>query len=322
MALGAVSDSVIPNYGIYHLGIGGSSGDWSLFANKFVGSISQPMITHKAKYTSNFIPATDLSVGASSLPVDVFVNPGFTGNLLNQHDNSTITPVDTITTTGVRYLDTAIATTPAGLGAINLTSGWLYNNVSWTWTDVTFETWLYMSSRSSDTPSIFDTRPWGVAATTAPNTCAFYVTQSGSLGMWTATAYGFTLGNAAVSLNAWNHVAWVNHNGIWSGYINGVLAGTLANSTLHAQGSATQFGLGVNSSAFNLTSGKFYGSLFQPMITASAKYTGNFSPASDLSAGATNALFFLNPGAIGSLADAVTGQTMSVGGTIVTLGSR
>jgi len=278
------------------------------------------MITHKAKYTSNFIPATDLSVGASSLPVDVFVNPGFTGNLLNQHDNSTITPVDTITTTGVRYLDTAITTTPAGLGAINLNSGWLYlPSVSYSWSDLTVESWVNFSNATSGVASFFDFRqPNGTSDTPG----SFYMTSNGSICMFSPQGGSQMFGSAKVPLNSWAHIAWVLHNGMWSGYINGTLAGTVSNNTMQFSPSAQYLNIGVDSHNWNLTTYKWLGSIFQPMMTASAKYTANFTPAHDLSVGASNVLFFLNPGANGSLADTVSGQTMDVGGTIVTLASR
>jgi len=115
-------------------------------------------------------------------------------------------------------------------------------------------------------------------------------------------------------------VAWVIHNGTLSIYTNGALSGSTTGSS-YTYNKQT-FTIGADAGSWSMTNYKFLGSVFQPMVTASAKYTSNFTPAADLSAGASNALFFLNPGANGSLADTVSGQTMGVGGTIVTLGSR
>jgi len=273
------------------------------------------MITHKAKYTSNFIPAADLSVGASSLPVDVFVNPGFTGNLLNQANNSTITPVNTITTTGVRYLDTAITTLPTGLGSINLSSGYLWNSVSWSWTNLTLEAWVNMSTFNNQNIGIFDSR----SQSNKNFGNAWFVNSSGYTSVFSAPS-GFThnFGGPSVPLNSWAHVAWVHNNGTMTTYVNGVLAGSASTSSLVS--SAVEIYLCVDPYTLALTGDKFQGSVFQPMITASAKYTGNFTPAHDLSVGASNVLFFLNPGANGSLADTVSGQ-IQVGG-VVTLASR
>ena len=61
------------------------------------------------------------------------------------------------------------------------------------------------------------------------------------------------------------------------------------------------------------------------MVTAKAKYTANFTPANDLSVGASSnpVLFFLNPGIGGVLEDLVTQQTMSIAGNSVpATGSR
>ena len=88
-------------------------------------------------------------------------------------------------------------------------------------------------------------------------------------------------------------MAWVIHNGTLRVYTNGVLSGTTTgtNYTYNKQ----CFTIGVQAAGWSLTSYKFIGSIFQPMVTASAKYTSNFTPAHDLSVGASNALFFLTP---------------------------
>jgi hypothetical protein len=84
--------------------------------------------------------------------------------------------------------------------------------------------------------------------------------------------------------------------------------------------STSIFSIGVDADQWNLTDYKFNGSIFQPLVTAEAKYTANFVPANDLSVGASSdpVLFFVNPGVSGSLQDLVTGQTVSMGGTSVT----
>jgi len=62
------------------------------------------MVTLSGKYTSNFTPATDLSVGAASQPLGFFINPGMSGNLQDLVSGSTPTMMNTVTATGLRYL--------------------------------------------------------------------------------------------------------------------------------------------------------------------------------------------------------------------------
>ena len=74
------------------------------FGNKFIGNVFQPMITTNAKYSSNFTPATDLSVGASSQPVAFFMNPGITGNPIDLATGNTVLSQNGASATGYRFL--------------------------------------------------------------------------------------------------------------------------------------------------------------------------------------------------------------------------
>ena len=63
------------------------------------------MITAKAKYPANFVPATDLSVGASGDPVVFFVNPGIKASLQDLVSGNTVLITGTgVSATGQRYL--------------------------------------------------------------------------------------------------------------------------------------------------------------------------------------------------------------------------
>ena len=62
------------------------------------------MITTNAKYSSNFTPATDLSVGASSQPVAFFMNPGITGNPIDLATGNTVLSQNGASATGYRFL--------------------------------------------------------------------------------------------------------------------------------------------------------------------------------------------------------------------------
>jgi hypothetical protein len=73
--------------------------------SKFDGSVFQPMITAKAKYPANFVPATDLSVGASNNPVLFFVSPGSSASLQDLVSaNTMIIQGSGVSATGLRYL--------------------------------------------------------------------------------------------------------------------------------------------------------------------------------------------------------------------------
>ena len=85
--------------------IGWSSSNSFSSRYKFNGSMFQPMITGKAKYPANFVPATDLSIGASANPVLFFVNPGVSGSLQDLVSTNTMVIQGTgVSATGSRYL--------------------------------------------------------------------------------------------------------------------------------------------------------------------------------------------------------------------------
>jgi hypothetical protein len=90
---------------IAQLGIGVASDNWNLTAYKFRGKLFQPMIAASTKYVSNFVPLNDLSVGASSLPVVFFMNPGVSGDLSDLVTASSVPIFGTaVTATSSRYL--------------------------------------------------------------------------------------------------------------------------------------------------------------------------------------------------------------------------
>ena len=211
---------------------------------------------------------------------------------------------------------------PSVAGALNLASGWLYENVSWSWTNITLEAWINMPSRTPQSCSLFDSRVF--QSTTATTGCAWYINANGSLGMFTQSASLHNLGVDTFSLNSWVHVAWVLSSGTWSAYINGILTGTIPESTMRVGSSTVNISIGADAANWNLTNYKFNGSIFQPMVTAKAKYTTNFVPANDLSVGASSnpVLLFVNPGPSGGFQDLATATSMSMGGSAVTQALR
>ena len=139
------------------------------------------------------------------------------------------------------------------------------------------------------------------------------VDTNGKIQVGTSTwGYSFS-GNPSVPLNSWTHVAYVFNNYVWSGFVNGVKVGSYNDTsnlpyspTLHmAIGLCPGVGAGVYTN-------KFIGNVFQPMITTNVKYSSNFTPATDLSVGASTqpVAFFMNPGIAGVPIDLVTGNTL------------
>ena len=84
---------------------------------------------------------------------------------------------------------------------------------------------------------------------------------------------------------------------------------------------SVQLGLCVACDNWNLTLYKYLRKIFQPIITASAKYVSN---SNDLSIGAASqpVAFFMNPGIAGNLTDLVTASSVPTDGTAVTQAPR
>jgi hypothetical protein len=292
-------------------------GDYSLS-----GGISNVRVSTSAVYANPWTPVPvsyPLAFPFAAAPFTVVLVQG-SGPSNVENPSQSITKLTQISSL---YVPTLYSNIPPGkVGALNFASGWLYETVSWSWTNVTMEAWINVPSRKSDTIGIFDTRAF--QSSTPNNAGVLYINPNGTLGLYAASSGLHALGSATVPLNTWSHVAWVLYNGTWSSYIDGILTATLPNSSAAVGSSATNLTLGGDASSWNLTNYKYNGSIFQPMVTAKAKYTANFTPAVDLSVGASSdpVLFFLNPGVSGGFQDLATGQSMSMGGNAVTQSVR
>jgi len=224
--------------------------------------------------------------------------------------SSAITDINAFTTKLMPALGSNLPTSLAG--AVDLTSGWLSQpTVNITFTDLTLETWVYMNQTTTGwTPSIFDTRPQS-----GSDGVGFWISSSAQLGFYVGQSVNraFPLGGA-VPLNTWTHVAWVLRSGQWTGYVNGVNTGVSVSNPLQSA-TMPRMSLGVTADAWSATVYKFLGKLYQPMITPTAKYTANFTPATDLSAGAASAAFFLNV-AGNVFQDVISGNVMNTYSTV------
>ena len=214
---------------------------------------------------------------------------------------------------------------PSLAGAMDLSSGWLYkSSLTITFTNLTMESWVYYSGSGSSTNSaLFDTRLQQCPLDNLQG-CAPYIAADGTLGIYSQRLSRLNPLGGNVSYNTWTHIAWVLNNGTWNAYINGILVGSVSNSSVQQASPIPQLGIGIACDNWTLNSYKFHGKVFQPMITASAKYVSNFVPANDLSVGASSlpVAFFMNPGVSGSLADLVTASSVPTYGTAVTTAPR
>jgi len=275
------------------------------------GSISNFRLSTSAVY------ANPWTAVPSSYPRAFPLTAAATTVILLQGSTPTnmITPSQTVTeytTISSFYVPSLISNVPPSLpGAVNLASGWLYEPVSWSFTNVTFESWVNCADFSGNT--FFDLRPFNGVSGTAPVICYF---SNNHASLYTVGTGDFT-SSASLSTNTWIHVAWVIYNGNATIYVNGVQVANASGAS--SAMSATHLTIGTDASAWSLSTRHFNGSIFQPMVTAKAKYTANFTPANDLSVGASSnpVLFFLNPGIGGVLKDLVTQQTMTIAGNSV-----
>ena len=127
-----------------------------------------------------------------------------------------------------------------------------------------------------------------------------------------SNGFSHTFTGKAVSLNVWTHVAWTFNNYSWSAFINGVQLDTASDSSGAAYSPILHFSVGGSAGDWSSTQYKYFGNVFQPMFTRSVKYSANFTPATDLSVGASSqpVAFFMNPGIAASLTDLATGNAV------------
>jgi len=225
-----------------------------------------------------------------------------------------ITPSQTVTeytTISSFYVPSLISNVPPSLpGVLNCQSGGFYeSSVSISFTQLTLEAWVYMTSvpAGGGAGSLFDNRYVGQGPNT-PNCLQCGVDQAGKLEVGNSV-WGASFSGTAVPLNSWTHVAYVFNNYLWTGFVNGVQVGTINDTSGLPYSPTLHMGIALCPPSASYV-GKFIGNVFQPMITTGIKYSSNFTPATDLSVGASShpVVFFMNPGITANTTDLATGN--------------
>lgn len=131
--------------------------------------------------------------------------------------------------------------------------------------DFTYEAWIYPRALSNSMNLLFDHRT-GSGHTTG---MFIYVSSAGKLGIYSATE-----STGTVSVNQWNHVAFVRSSGTLTYYINGASSGSVA---FTRNNSDTTCMIGTNNDG---ASGYYWnGYLSNVRYARAALYSGNFTPA-------------------------------------------
>lgn len=139
--------------------------------------------------------------------------------------------------------------------------------------DFTIEFWAYPTSFASASYPIY-------SATNGSKTdvLAFELNTSGVLGVYVTRAGGvawsiISNGNiGTLTLNTWNHIAFVRNGSAWRGYVNGV-AGSLSTTSSDTVETFNQLSIG----AIINNTGWFAGYIDDFRITRFARYTSNFT---------------------------------------------
>jgi hypothetical protein len=143
--------------------------------------------------------------------------------------------------------------------------------------DFTIETWVYATATMANN-SIYDSRPGANGAYPT-----IWMTTGGKVAYYTGTLFRITAA-AALSLNAWHHIAAVRSSGITTLYVDGVSQGTYtdANNYVNSAGYPT-VGNGYDRTLYH-----WAGYIDELRVTKGvARYTANFTtPATAFATGA------------------------------------
>ncbi len=141
--------------------------------------------------------------------------------------------------------------------------------------DFTIEFWIYPTSFASATYPLYS--QFNRSTT---NAFAFEINTSGTVFVYVTNAGGaawsiINAGNiGTLTLNAWNHVAFVRNGSAFRGYVNGV-QGALSTNSSNTIETFNGFNIGATGAG---TSGYFTGYMDDFRIARFARYTANFVP--------------------------------------------
>ena len=233
--------------------------DARLVKGQALATVSPP--TTPTTLTSGGITASNVSMLCN------FTNAGiYDGKMANNYETVSTAQV---ATSPVKY--------GSGSMKFNGTSDYLasFNNVPMGTGDCTIEAWVYPTYTGSGAYAIFTTGPGGTA-----NNLRFGVNASTLyLDILGAAVFGST--GPTIPTNVWVHMAVTRANGVWRGFINGVLMGTTTTQgTASITGTERYIGLlGPTGAAGNTPGGWWSGYIDDLRVTQGvARYISNFTP--------------------------------------------
>jgi hypothetical protein len=171
-----------------------------------------------------------------------------------------------------------ISTTQSKFGGSSLAGGRVLYARPWSIAganNFTFEAWVYQTGRDN-IPTIF------------ADYISFYI-NNGYPGFFSG---GQNIGSIQISLNTWNHIAWVRSSGTITVWVNGQNAGNFANSTTMDSTASPNVGIG----GYPNDAGNNFGSGFLDELRISnvARYTAAFTPSTTPFQNDANTLLLLH----------------------------
>jgi hypothetical protein len=252
----------------------------------FNGLIDEARITAGVVYTENFVPQGQLNVLAGTRGLWNFDSP----DTLDRSGNANHgVPVGTPSFSndvppGISIPSPPPSPAPTVNHSISLNGGSAYVNVPANATlnlagPLTVEAWIKTNSLASQ-QGIIERYDWHSAAggyglrLTSTGKLAFFAIKS-------ASEMDSLESQASVVAGRWHHVAGV-HDGIQMRlYLDGVLVGTRAATTIPLSGSASlKIGARGDDATF-----KFNGLIDEARVSAAALYSSNFAPEMNLNVG-------------------------------------
>ena len=224
---------------------------------QYNGWVDEVRVSNSARYTANFTPATTPFVNDSNTLLLLHMD-GTDASTYFEDDNGVRAKIGLIQNSSTAV----ISTTQSKFGGTSLAGGRIAYARPWSiasGSDFTFEAWVYQTGRDN-IPTVF------------ADNISFYI-NNGNPGFFSGSQRN---GSIQISLNTWNHVAWVRSSGTLTVWVNGQNAGSWANSTTMQSATALSYGIGgyPNDSSNNFVSGF----LDELRISNSARYTATFTP--------------------------------------------
>jgi len=138
--------------------------------------------------------------------------------------------------------------------------------------DFTMELWVNTARVDATYQGLIDTRPSGQASAAKPQ----LIISADTIGFWVGTTK--RLSTTRIQVNTWHHVAVVRKASVTSMFLDGVLTGSIADTTDY--GSSNDVVMGVLGDNRTYSPGYFRGYMDEVRIVKGvAMYNGNFTPS-------------------------------------------